>query len=54
MYLLYLKISSVLIVVIWHFQFTAYADMDTYADTYADLKYRDHVSIFSDYYAINM
>ena len=29
-----------------HFQFTAYADVDTYVDTYADLKYRSCVSIF--------
>ena len=31
-----------------HFQFTAYADVDTYVDTYADLKYRGRVSIFSN------
>ena len=29
-----------------HFQFTAYADVDTYVDTYADLKYKDRVRIF--------
>ena len=31
-----------------HFQFTAYADVDTYVDTYADLIYRVRVSIFSN------
>ena len=31
----------------WHFQYTAYADVDTYVNTYADLKYRGRVSIFS-------
>ena len=31
-----------------HFQFTAYADVDTYVDTYADLKYRGRVSIISN------
>ena len=30
------------------FQFTAYADVDTYVDFYADLKYRGRVSIFSN------
>ena len=31
-----------------HFQFTAYADVDTYVYTYADLKYRGRVSILSN------
>ena len=29
-------------------EYTAYADVDTYVDTYADLKYRCRVSIFSN------
>ena len=36
-----LKVISIL-------QFTAYADVDTYVDTYADSKYRGRVSIFSN------
>ena len=37
-----------------HFQFTAYADVDTYVDTYADLKYRGRVSIFFNDWAVDM
>ena len=28
-----------------HFQFTTYADVDTYVDTYADLKYKTQVRL---------
>ena len=31
-----------------HFQYTAYADMDIYVNTNADLKYRGRASIFSN------
>ena len=30
-----------------HFQFIAYVDVDTYVNTYSDLKYRGRVNIFS-------
>ena len=37
-----------------HFQYTSYADVDTYVNTYADLKCRGRVSIFSNDKAIDM